>query len=462
MKLINSVLAASLLVGASAAVAADPEYNMVIKLDDDTEVVLPTSRVRSVTFAQADAPVEVFNILTPTYIPDEALRTYIQQEIAQGASEFTNIDASVYDDPIDLQNSEVRNLEGLEFFTSVTDVTFANNDYLTTANFTALKNLKKLDISYCWKLTELRLDGLKKLESIDISSTALKSFRLNSLPATMRVIKCDNMNYPALDPKLFPVLEELQASQCNFQSIDFSGHNTLRIAYISGNALTSAKFANCRMLEQVALSYNTELESLDLSGVPNLKGLFIHNTRLNGYDFWQFRNTLEELNIAGLQGYDFHVMDMPKLTYLECQSCWLDGELTVTSPLLKVLRCEENQLTKVDVSACDSLTSLHAYSMPTMTELKLPQDQSKVENFYFKGMPLLTTLNITNINNIQYFTVSGCGVTTLDLSQGNPDGTYGLRYNPNLGEVKVWPDFDADAMGERWSIYDCPNMTVVK
>lgn len=461
MNIIKLSLAASLMLASYSAFAQEPEYQMVIQLDDETRMTIPTSRITGITFSDNELPEEVYNILTPLFIPDAAFRDFIQHNIARGADTFTNVEAALWDKPFDMKFTEARNIEGIEYFTSLTDVNLSNNDYLTTANLSALKKLKKLDISYCAQLGELRLEGVNGLESIDISSTALKSFRLNSLPKTMREIRCDNMQYPELDPKLFPVLEKLQASQCNFTSIDFSDHASICEVTISGNALTSAKFANCRMLEYLALSYNPDLVTLDLGGVTNLKNLYIHNTGLNGFDFWQFRNTLMELNIGYLQGYDFHLIDLPQLTYLECQNCSLEGDLTITSPLLEVLRCEENQLTKVDVSACSYLKSFHCYGMESMETILLPEEQSDVELLFFRGMPKVTELKITNINNIQYFTVSGLGIKSLNLSQGSPDGTYGLRYNPDLVTVNVWTGFDAEAMGERWSVYECPNMTVV-
>lgn len=267
--------------------------------------------------------------------------------------------------------------------------------------------------------------------------------------------------YPSFDPKTFPVLEVLQASQCNWKNADFSNHGSIRQVYLSGNALTSAKFTNCRMLEQVVLSYNTELTSLDLNGVSNLKGLFIHNTRLNGFDFTKFSNTLQELNIANLQGYDFHVIDMPVLSYLECQNCWLDGELIIKSPL-KTLQCEENQLTKVDISACPEFENLYCYSMNTIKEFILPTEQSFIKVLTLKDMPLVNNIKLTNLSNIEYFTLARSGVTTLDLSQANPDGTYYLGSNTALTTTKVWSDFDAAAMGERWTVYNCPNMQITK
>lgn len=127
-----------------------------------------------------------------------------------------------------------------------------------------------------------------------------------------------------------------------------------------------------------------------------------------------------------------------------------------------VLRCEENQLTKVDLSACPELENLYCYSMNTIKELILPTEQSFIKVLTLKDMPLVNDIKLTNPCNIEYFTLARAGVTTLDLSQANPKGTYYLGSNTELSTTKVWPDFDAASMGERWTVYNCPNMQITQ
>ena len=87
---------------------------------------------------------EEFNILTKEYIPDDAFREYIKTEIA-GKDEYTNIEAASYDGSIILTKSEISDLTGIGYFTSLPVLSFTDNAALQYLDLSANKALEVIE-----------------------------------------------------------------------------------------------------------------------------------------------------------------------------------------------------------------------------------------------------------------------------------------------------------------------------
>lgn len=431
----------ALLSAGIVATASAQTYNMEISLKNGNKLTLAADSVNDVRFKS----VEVFNILSEKYIPDEVLREYIKTNIAGGSETYTNIQASQYNGAISLRSEYLKSARGIEFFTSLTELDFAES-FIKRLDLRQLKELRSLDLHYCSELVTLDISGLEKLENVDISMTKLKKYPQSKFPSSIKKIDLSFLGYDSFDASIFPVLEKLTINDNGLTAIDLTPCSRISEVSVTGNKLVSAKFDNCRNLQYLALSYNSELSELSLQGCDAIRSLFIHRTRLNGYNFTPFAKTISELNISYLSGYKVENLgDLPQLTYLECEGCQLTGDLNLNcSPLLQVLRCEENEnLSSVTLKDCSKLRELNCYSNPNLEAVLLPDDQSSLELVNLFQIPKVSSVNIGNMTNVNNLSISGSAVERLDISGCNqtPSGYYYL-YNENMKEVKVWQSFD--------------------
>lgn len=434
----------ALMAVASIATCANAQttYNMNVRLNDGTVVTYAADDVVEVTFDQ----VEVFNILTEEHIPDAALRAYIQENIADGAETYTNLQAAAYTGAIDLSGKNVFNTTGLEYFTNLQELS-VHGLKIQSLDISALKNLHSLDCSNCNFLSTIISDQMDKLESFNISNCKqLKGYDLTQLPSCLKRLSIASMDYTSIPLSQFPQLETLEANLNKLTTLDFQGSTYIKTIAASGNTLTSVNLNGCENMEYLLVSYNSSLNSLDITGCNKIEYLYIQSTLISDIDLTEVSATLKELNVSGNGLTSLDISQCHELTYLECQSNNLTGGINFNANTkLQVLRIEENHLNSVDLSNCNELQELNCYSMDELTSLVLPDDQSHMTLINAFSIPNVTSLNVGNMSSINYLNVYVTGLTRIDISQCNHDaiGIY-LFYNDNLRQIKVWPDFDME------------------
>lgn len=435
-RLILAMLAAVIM-----ATAAAQTYNMEVSLKNGNKITLAADSVSEVRFKA----MEVYNILTEKHIPDTILLNYIKRNIARGADTYTNIQASQYTGTIALKSQPLQSAKGIEFFTALSELDLSESE-LRSLDISELKQLRKLDVHYCINLASLNISGCDRLEEADISLTKLKGYSLTNFPKSIKKLDVSFLGYDSFNASIFPALEKLTINDNNLTSIDLTACDKINEVSVTGNQLTSATFDNCKNLQYLAVSYNPGLAELSLQGCDDIRFMFIHKTRLNGYSLSQFAPTLLELNISYLTGYKVEdLANLPYLTYLECEGCQLTGNLNLNgSPLLQSLRCEENEeLKSLTLTECTELKELYCYSNPGLEEIVLPKDQSNIKFVNLFQIPKVSKINVGNMTSVDNLGISGSAVQRIDISGCNPTPSgYYYLYNDNLKEVKVWPTFD--------------------
>ncbi len=419
-------------------------WNMEITLKNGTKQVIPADSVSEVRFVE-HTPIQEFNILTEQYIPDAVLRNYIKNTAADSADTFTNVQAAQYTGTFNLAGLKIASIKGLEFFPNLygLDMSGCTFDKL---DLSAMTGLRSLLLNHAKNLTSLNLDGLNHLETLNIGSTKLKGFDLSTLPPTLKELNVESLGYEAIDFSIWPALEKINLNMNKLSTLDLSKCKQMKSIDASSNALTQVNVKGCSNLERYNSTYNGDLTTVDLSDCVNLKYLYLNGTKISSVSLAPFASTLTELCVSKIPTLtNLDLTGCAALTYLECQQTGLSGDISFSANTkLEVVRCEENKLTSVDVSKCNALREFNCYSMETLTQVNLPEDQSHLTLLNLFSIPNVKTITLGDLSSIKYLNIYSMAAKRLDLSRLNRKATsVFVGYDDELKEIKVWQGFDA-------------------
>lgn len=208
---------------------------------------------------------------------------------------------------LDIKNSNITNLKGIEYFTSLKKLNCYNNNISELDLSNSNKNLeeidcgdnllsefklpssiqvirckknsfKELNLSQYSQLKTLECGENEKLESINISQNT----GLITLDASKTKIYING----GIDLKQNKVLQNLTLTDNKLDNIDVSSNTALQNLNLENNKLTDIKLEQCTGLLELDLSGN-ELTDIDLSGNKLLQGLKIGGNKLKSLDLTQ-------------------------------------------------------------------------------------------------------------------------------------------------------------------------------
>ncbi len=219
----------------------------------------------------------------------------------------------------------------------------------------------------------------------------------------LRNLYCLLNNLESLDVSKNVKLEILDCRYNRLSNLDCSNNPYLRELYCSVlNAygkISNLNVSKNDRLEVLDCSNQMELESLDLSGKPDLKILRCGTGRFGS---------------AKLRSLD--LSKNPKLEELDCHGLDL-GSLDLSgNPALKILNCQNNNLSSLDLSGNPALESLSCGDASLLHD----SINNKLVNIDLSHNPALKDLSCQGIN-----------LSSLDLS-GNPALESLTCYNNNL------------------------------
>ena len=251
--------------------------------------------------------------------PDAAFRKYVKtfdtnKNGSLSKSEIKKVTC------IDVSESGITDLTGVEHFTAVTQVICWSNRLtkLDLSKNTALTDLDCQDN----QLTELIVSGNTRLTTLSCNDNRLTALDVSGNPA-LSMLWCAGNELTALDIGGNP---ELSSLQC--------GNNHLTYLDVSRNSELTGLSCNDNLLTVLDVSGNKDLYSLDLSG-----------------------NRLTSLDLSG----------NTTLTDLNCRSNMLTA-LDVSGTALTRLDCRGNRLERLDITGCEPLSRLVTEAAPETGE----------------------------------------------------------------------------------------------
>ncbi|WP_299675499.1 T9SS type A sorting domain-containing protein [uncultured Tenacibaculum sp.] len=294
-------------------------------------------------------------------IPDANFKDFLVSNTAintNGDGEIQVAEAKVYSGTIDVSDSRITNLQGIEYFTEITNLNCSRND-LTELNVT--QNTKLINLN-CSSNDILTLDITENhvLENLNCSSNILIGLYLYKRTASgastnnsLVSVDCSSNELSSLDISYNASLENLTCSYNKLESLDVSRNNQL-------------KFLNCfsNKLEQISLSNNSLLEEL-YSGSNNLTSI---NVSAN--------TSLVKLNLK-----------KNKLQLLD-----VSNNLSLVS-----LGCDENELSSLDLSKNSKLINLDCRSNNLVTLNVKNGNNVNFEKFRAESNSELTCIQVDDV-----------------------------------------------------------------
>ena len=205
-------------------------------------------------------------------------------------------EAEAFSEPMDVSNSSITNLSGIEFFTGLTELKATNNTLVEVD----LSNNVLLEILWLRinQIASLNLSNLPDLTQLYLNDNKLKAIDLSENIAIRELILFDN-DLTSIDLTNLTVLDQLSIRGNQLSEIDLSQNTQLTDLYIHSNSLSAIDLSNNLLLEEL-LIFNNDFKSLDVTLNTNLRVLRAENNDINVLDLSK-NSSLSQLNAANNQ-----------------------------------------------------------------------------------------------------------------------------------------------------------------
>jgi uncharacterized protein (TIGR02145 family) len=237
---------------------------------------------------------------------------------------------------LDLRNLGIRDLTGIESFTSLEQLDCRGNNF-TSLNFSenikledlvvfGSDNLSELNLNnnvslrYLWvgdsQLTTLNLDNCNALETLKFSfNDEITNLDLTKNTNLVDVVVERNDQLANLDLSSNSRIQTIDAGANNLTSLNVSNCSALKTLSVDGNNLSSLNLSTNVLLESVNISYN-QISSLNLS----------ENTSLNWLGL--LNNQLESLDVSQIVSLDFmQALGNPLLSCIQVNQSQLNNKV---------------------------------------------------------------------------------------------------------------------------------------
>jgi Leucine-rich repeat (LRR) protein len=236
---------------------------------------------------------------------------------------------------IDISNSNIVDLTGLEQFVNLSTL-ICNNNQISNLNLSIFTSLEKL-ICNNNLLTTVDISGLVNLEQFN----------------------CKNNSLTILNASNFNSLFLLDCSYNQISNLNISGLINLSFLNCQGNQLANINLLGLTDLEFIYCGGN-QFTNLDLSGLSALKELYCNSNQLSILNLNGFNN-LSKLDISNNLFSNINVLGLPNLQRLVCNSNFLT-DLNLSGLInLQFLNCRNNQLQTLDVNEQINLQQIFCY-----------------------------------------------------------------------------------------------------
>ncbi|KAL7715692.1 hypothetical protein QTN25_006786 [Entamoeba marina] len=227
---------------------------------------------------------------------------------------------------LNFSNNRVRSIgQSVLVNTTMKHVSLCNNELISLPNMSSMICLDSLDLANNMLTSVTGLNGLSNLKYLDITGNKLESFPKLDLPLLENLSLSDNTLREIVVE--FPLLQKLDVSNNLLATITID-LPLITSLNLSGNSITSGTIKAPQLLElnlnrninaNILSSCTTpaiqilELESLNLSHVPNEVTSFLHISKLN-LSFNSLKNlpenltTLSELEALYIKGNDLQLL----------------------------------------------------------------------------------------------------------------------------------------------------------
>ncbi|MBR6118984.1 MAG: sigma-70 family RNA polymerase sigma factor [Oscillospiraceae bacterium] len=276
-------------------------------------------------------------------------------------------------------------------------------------------------------LTELRLDGCRRLSEVTADDNSFGDLTLRDCPALTSFCANDS-RIRSLTVENCPGLEDLTLWRNELTEIDLSGTPGLVRLCVMENKLTEIDLTGLPGLEDLDLRYN-EIAALDLTPCPAVVSLLVNGNPFTELDL----SPCPELRNLDCNSLEIHALDLSGCEKLETLCLAYNHNLTqldlTRCPSLRQLDISDTPLTALDLSRCPALESVTLQGTK-ISALDL-SGKKALSRFSAYGNPL-TKLELAGCDRLQLSGVRVEGVGTLDVQLSNSERCH-VQVHPGLG-----------------------------
>ncbi|MDQ6530755.1 T9SS type A sorting domain-containing protein [Flavobacterium sp. LHD-85] len=324
---------------------------------------------------------------------------------------------------LDISNSNITSLQGLESFANLQFLNCSENPIMTDVDFNSLKKLVYLNYSNIQNKQYLQIENLPELTTIIAEGLSnLKYVQCTGNPklatlsligaTTLTEIWATNNKLSVLNLQGLTALKKLRCSGNQLAALDVSSLTNLETLSCEGNVLKSTEFnvSGLNNLKYLSCQYN-KLVKLNVDLLTKLTYLSCYSNELVDLPVSNLMN-LEELYCDGNNISSLKLGSLQKLVWLNCSDNTLPQLYVDGLTSLKGLKCSYNKLTSLNVSTLTKLESLECFNNQ------------------------IDTLDLSNSKNLNRLDCSQNQLTLLLIRNGSTEKDY-LKFssNPNLKYV---------------------------
>lgn len=368
---------------------------------------------------EIDVTIGVINLLNPLVVPDVRFREYIKTLSSDSDNDFYSNKNAEKVTELNLQSQGITDLTGIRFFTNLISLNLNysmvkyldlrkltklevldlfSTDALVELNIDGLKAIKSLNInssriskvdisglagsleyfnaaysgyenldltafsklqyinlSTSTKLSQIKVTGLKKLQTLFLSATPITTLDLSGCESLKSLVTSFSSNLTTLRLPDYAPLEELKVSRCGkglLDNVKFDiFRNTIKFIYadildidrdlvfedfelleglqLDGNRFTSLELKNCTALEILRVAENSKLSTVKLENLPSLNTIYCYQTGVGELDFSDCKNLVQAI-----------IFENSKMTAVDFTGCqllsWLSMEFSKVGPDLDI------------------------------------------------------------------------------------------------------------------------------
>ena len=221
--------------------------------------------------------------INETNFPDTNFRQYVKDEFDKDGNEVLSADEIAAADTIFVSGKPITSIEGIAYFTALTDLRCSNTK-LTT-----------LDTSHNTKLVSLECNDTPTLTSLNVSQNT-----------ELKVLRCNDNALADLDLTNNTALEKLECGENEFTTLDLSKNTNLKYFGFFNGKLSSLDLTNNTNLEELYFCGNN-FSTIDISKNTKLKFLHLFSNQLITLDtsknsnlqrLWVYTNPLTSMYLG--------------------------------------------------------------------------------------------------------------------------------------------------------------------
>ena len=306
----------------------------------------------------ADKIYVVEPMLTAIPIADANFKAYLVANFdTDGDGEISTTEAEQVT-TIYVTTDDIYSLDGIEYFTNLTQLTCCGNFNEGKLSSIVLSNNTQLNLLNCSgnQLTELNIRNCTQITNLQCNKNSLSQLDLSN-NIQLIDLNCWENQLTELNLSNNTKLTELYCGLNQLTQLDLSNNVQLIYLNCSENQLTELNLSNNTKLTELYCGLN-QLSQLDLNNNTDLTSLSCYNNQFTQIDL--SRNTkLTDLECFNNELTQLDLSNNNELISLNCDSNDItDLNLNNNKKLIE-LSCYGNKLTQIHLSNCTELTNIN-------------------------------------------------------------------------------------------------------